>query len=99
VEITSYNAARVFGLYPRKGIIAEGADADIVIWDPDIKKTISAKTHHMHCDSDIFEGFEISGAARHVITNGKVAIYNGKRTNKEIKGSFLKRTRQQTSSN
>ena len=91
VEITSTNAAKIFGLYPQKGIIAEGSDADIVIWNPDIVKTISALTHHMHCDTDIFEGFKTTGAPEQIIANGKVAIRNGKWSDEKISGRFLYR--------
>jgi len=91
VEITSTNAAKIFGLYPRKGVIARGSDADIVVWNPDITKTISVKTHQMHCDSDIFEGFEITGSPEQVIVNGKIAIRNGKWTGEEGRGRFLSR--------
>ncbi len=91
VEIASANAAKIFGLYPKKGIIAEGSDADVVIWNPDTKKVISAKSHHMYCDTDIFEGFETTGSPEYVITNGKIVICNGEWYGKDIKGRFLTR--------
>ena len=89
VEITSANAAKIFGLYPKKGVIAEGSDADVVIWNPNTKKVISAKSHHMHCDTDIFEGLEITGSPEYVITNGKIAIRNGEWCGEEVRGNFL----------
>jgi dihydropyrimidinase len=89
VEITSANAAKIFGLYPKKGVIAQGSDADVVIWNPDAGKVISAKTHHMHCDTDIFEGFKITGTPQQVIAGGKVVVRNGAWAGEEIKGRFL----------
>jgi dihydropyrimidinase len=89
VEITSANAAKIFGLYPKKGVIAQGSDADVVIWNPDAGKVISAKTHHMHCDTDIFEGFKITGTPQQVIAGGKVVVRNGVWAGEEIKGRFL----------
>src|SRR5579862_9785765 len=77
VEITSTAPARIFGMYPRKGEIAPGSDADIVIWDPGAVHTLSAKTHHMRVDYSMFEGFEIKGNARTVISRGEVIVDNG----------------------
>ncbi len=91
VALTSANAAKIFGLYPQKGVLAEGSDADVVIWNPEAGYTLSAETHHMHCDTDIFEGFEITGSPEQVITNGKVAIRNGKWIDKSVRGRFLYR--------
>ncbi len=72
VDLVSTSPARCFHLYPHRGIIAPQAQADIVIWDPYIKNTISAKTHHHHCDTSIYEGFEVTGAPRTVIINGTI---------------------------
>jgi len=74
VGLTSTNAAKIFGLYPAKGIIAPGADADIVIWNPKSAGTISPKSHHSKSDISVYEGFNISGNAQHVICNGKTMI-------------------------
>ena len=63
VEIVSTAPARIFGMYPKKGEIAPGSDADIVIWDPEGRHVISAKTHHMRVDYSMFEGFQVNGNA------------------------------------
>jgi len=72
VEITSTNAAKIFGLYPQKGVIADGADADLIIWNPETENTISTKTHHQNCDLNIYEGFKTKGLHEVVILGGKV---------------------------
>ncbi len=90
VDLLSTQPAKIFGLYPSKGELAIGSDADIVIWNPGEKEIISAKTHHQNCDTNIFEGFETKGAPEFVIINGKIAIKNGKLIN-ETAGRFLKR--------
>ncbi len=74
VEVTSTNAAKIFGMYPRKGTIAIGADADIVIFDPNKKHTISAATHHMNVDYSGYEGWELKGKTETVLLRGNVAI-------------------------
>lgn len=76
VEVTSTNAAKIFGMYPRKGTIAIGSDADIVLFDPNKKHTISAKTHHMNCDYSGYEGWEVTGKTETVLLRGKIAIEN-----------------------
>ncbi len=91
VELTSANAAKIFGLYPQKGVIAEGSDADIVIWDTGIKKTISTKNHIMNCDNDIYEGFEISGSPGIVIKRGEIVFKEGKLEENISNGRFLYR--------
>ena len=77
VKLTSTNAAQIFNIYPRKGSISVGADADIVVWDPEKTKTISAKTHHQNIDFNIFEGMEVKGCASHTISTAKVVYANG----------------------
>ena len=93
VELTSTNAAKIFGLFPRKGTIAVGSDADIVIFDPEKKKTISADTHHMNVDYSCYEGFEVQGVTETVLSRGKVIIEQGKYVGKAGDGSFVKRSR------
>jgi dihydropyrimidinase len=91
VELTSTAAARMFGLFPRKGTIAVGSDADIVIFDPDKEQTISAATHHMNVDYSAYEGKTIRGVVETVLSRGRVVIENGEFKGKAGDGQFLKR--------
>jgi dihydropyrimidinase len=91
VEITSTAPARIFGMYPKKGEIAAGSDADLVIWDASALYTISAKTHHMRVDYSMFEGFEVKGNARTVISRGEVIVDGGQWLGKAGRGQYLKR--------
>lgn len=91
VDLYSTQPAKVFGLYPQKGEIAVGSDADIVIWNPNSESTISAKTHHSKADLSIYEGFTIKGNAQFVISKGKVAIDNGEMTSELLTGELLRR--------
>lgn len=93
VELTSTNAAKIFGLFPKKGTIAVGSDADIVIFDPEKKETISAKTHHMRVDYSCYEGFEVQGVPHQVLSKGKVVVDKGKYVGKKGDGQFLRRGR------
>lgn len=92
VELTSTSAAKLFGLFPRKGTIAVGSDADIVIFDPNEEMTISAETHHMNVDYSAYEGMKIKGATKTVLSRGKLVIDDGKYTGKTGDGQFLKRS-------
>jgi dihydropyrimidinase len=91
VELVSTTPAKLFGMYPRKGALAVGSDADIVIWDPDAEHTISAATHHMRVDYSLFEGFHVTGNARQVLSRGEVIIENGKFLGKPGRGHYLRR--------
>eukprot|EP00090_Calanus_glacialis_P016337 TRINITY_DN2559_c0_g1_i1.p1 TRINITY_DN2559_c0_g1~~TRINITY_DN2559_c0_g1_i1.p1 ORF type:complete len:572 (-),score=185.38 TRINITY_DN2559_c0_g1_i1:63-1751(-) len=77
VGATSTTAARIFNIYPQKGVIAPGSDADIVVWNPDKTRVISAETHHHAVDFNIFEGMEVHGLAEWVITGGRVVVEDG----------------------
>jgi dihydropyrimidinase len=90
VELTSTNPAKIFGLYPRKGEIAEGSDADIVVWNPDTEKTISVKNHHQNSDINIYEGVNVKGSPEYVIKGGQIVIQAGQIINNDIKGRFLR---------
>jgi dihydropyrimidinase len=91
VELTSTAAAKMFGLFPKKGTIAVGSDADIVIFDPDKEQTISAKTHHMNVDYSAYEGKRIKGAVETVLSRGQVVIENSEYKGKPGDGRFIKR--------
>jgi dihydropyrimidinase len=92
VEITSTSAAKIFGLFPRKGTIAVGSDADIVIFNPNKKMKISAETHHMRVDFSCYEGFEVQGVPETVLSRGKVVIENEQYVGRKGDGSYLKRS-------
>ena len=91
VELVSTTPAKLFGLYPRKGTIAVGSDADLVIFDPNRKHTISAKTHHMRVDYSMFEGIEVTGMPLMVISHGKVIVDGDTFLGQAGSGTFLKR--------
>jgi dihydropyrimidinase len=91
VQITSTYAASIFGLYPRKGTIAVGSDADIVIFDPNEEMTISAKTHHMNVDYSCYEGMKVRGVTKTVLSRGELVIEEGQYVGKPGRGQFVKR--------
>ncbi len=91
VAVTSANAAKIFNIYPRKGKIAVGCDADIVLWDPEATKTISAATHHQNIDFNIFEGMQIKGKASHTISDGILKYADGDLRVEKGKGNYIKR--------
>jgi dihydropyrimidinase len=92
VEIISTAPARLFGMYPRKGTVSVGADADLVVYDPNRRRTISAATHHMDVDYSCYEGREVQGASEVVLSRGSVIVRNGEFTGKKGAGRFIKRS-------
>lgn len=93
VEVSSTNSAKLFGMYPKKGTIGIGSDADLIIFDPKEKHKISVSTHHMNVDYSAYEGWELTGKCKTTILRGQVAIENGKvRVNKGY-GKFVKRSK------
>jgi len=91
VELTSTAAAKMFGLFPKKGTIAVGSDADIVIFDTDKEQTLSVETHHMNVDYSAYEGKKIKGTVETVLSRGSVVIQDGEFKGKSGNGKFLKR--------
>jgi dihydropyrimidinase len=92
VELTSTSPAKIFGLFPRKGTIAPGSDADLVIFDPERTMTLSSRTHHMKVDYNPYEGREVTGVTDTVLSRGKVIIENGRFVGRAGTGNFLKRS-------
>ena len=91
VKVTSANTAQIFNIYPRKGSVSVGADADIVVWDPAATKTISAKTHQQKVDYNIFEGMTVTGCASHTISRGKVVFADGQLNVERGAGRYVDR--------
>jgi len=91
VEIISTAPARMFGMYPQKGAIAVGSDADLVVYDPARKRKISAKTHHMDVDYSCYEGRTVQGASDVVMSRGSVVVRDGAFTGRKGAGRFIKR--------
>jgi len=91
VELVSTAPARIFGMYPKKGVLASGSDADIVLWDPDASHTISAATHHMRVDYSMFEGFKVRGNAQDVYSRGELIVSKGQFIGKPGRGEYLRR--------
>jgi dihydropyrimidinase len=93
VELLSTNPAKLFGLYPRKGTIAVGSDADIVVFDPEKKVTISASTHHSKSDYNLFEGTEVRGVPEIVLLRGQVLVEDGELVASPGVGQFVRRAK------
>jgi dihydropyrimidinase len=93
VEVASTNAAKIFGMFPRKGTIAVGSDADIILFDPQEKHTLSASTHHMNVDYSAYEGWEVTGKVKTVLLRGQVAIDNNQCHVEKGYGKFIKRNK------
>ena len=92
VDLTSTSPAKIFGLFPRKGTIAPGSDADIVIFDPSRTTTLGAKTLHMKVDYNPYEGRQVTGVTETVLSRGTVIIDQGRFVGRAGAGSFLKRS-------
>ncbi|PEL13414.1 dihydropyrimidinase [Bacillus sp. AFS017336] len=91
VDITSTRSAKLFGLYPQKGTISVGSDADLVIFDPNINRTLSSKTHHMAVDYNAFEGMEVNGEPVSVLVRGEFVIKDKQYVGHAGSGQYLKR--------
>ncbi len=91
VAVTSANSARILNMYPQKGVIMPGADADIVIWDPKATKTISAKSQVSRIEYNVFEGYELTGLPARVYLRGRLAAENGQVRAERGQGRFVAR--------
>jgi dihydropyrimidinase len=91
VQLVSTGPAKLFGLYPRKGTVAVGSDADVIVFDPNFEQTISAKSHHMRVDYSMFEGIRTKGAPKVVLSRGRVVIENNLFVGRAGAGEFLRR--------
>lgn len=91
VAVTSTNIAKILNCYPKKGAILVGADADIVVWDPEKEKTITAKAQQSTIDYNVFEGKQVKGLPRFTLTRGHVAVYDGEIRSRDGHGAFVKR--------
>ena len=89
VAVAAENPAKIFGLYPRKGTIAEGSDADLVVWDPEAKRTISVQTQSLDTDYNAYEGFEVVGAPEIVTVRGTVMVRGGEFVGPEGRGRLV----------
>jgi dihydropyrimidinase len=93
VDLLATKPAKLFGLYPRKGTVAVGADADLVVFDPERRETISAATHHSKCDYNLYEGTEVTGAPELVLLRGSVLVEDGELVGTPGTGRFVRRAR------
>ncbi|MFV0302551.1 MAG: amidohydrolase family protein, partial [Paracoccus sp. (in: a-proteobacteria)] len=91
VAVTSTNIAKILNLYPRKGAVLVGADADLVVWDPQAEKTIQAGSQQSAIDYNVFEGQKVKGLPRYTLTRGVVALRDGKLDSREGHGEFVAR--------
>lgn len=91
IELCCTTPAKIMGMFPKKGTIAVGSDADIVVWDPKATQTLSAKTHHMRVDYNPYEGRKVQGKATTVLSRGEVIVQDGKLLARQGRGRFIKR--------
>ncbi|MCJ8337316.1 MAG: dihydropyrimidinase [Pseudomonadales bacterium] len=91
VAVTSANSAKIFNIYPQKGSITTGADADIIVWDPEASRTISAATHHQNIDFNIFEGRTVKGVPTHTLSRGNLVYKDGDLRAVKGAGKYVKR--------
>ena len=91
MDVISTGPAKMFGMYPKKGAIAVGSDADIVVYDPNRTRVISAATHHMDVDYSCYEGRTVQGASDVVMSRGMVVVRDGEFTGRKGHGQFVKR--------
>jgi len=91
VAVTSSNAAKIFNIYPRKGCVQVGADADLVVWDQEKTRTISKETHHQNIDFNIFEGMTVKGVNIATISNGKLVYFDGELRAVKGAGNYVDR--------
>ncbi len=91
VEVNATTPARMFGLYPKKGVLAPGSDADVVVYDPSLKHTLSVETHHMNVDYSAYEGMEVTGGVSTVLSRGQVVLEDGKFMGDKGHGVFVPR--------
>ena len=91
VEVCATDPARLTGLHPRKGVLAPGADADVVIYDPAARHRLSADTHHMNIDFSVFEGMEVTGRTETVLLRGRVVVDRGEHVGHAGDGQYLPR--------
>lgn len=91
VAVTSTNIAKILNCYPKKGAVLVGADADLVVWDPEKSKTISAKSQQSSIDYNVFEGKSVTGLPRFTLSRGHVAVHDGDIRTKEGHGQFVGR--------
>jgi len=91
VELTAEAPAKIFGMFPKKGIVAAGSDADLLLWDPAAKYTITAATQNMHTDYSIYEGIQVKGNARQVFSRGESIVDGGRFVGHVGRGRYLHR--------
>ena len=93
VELCCTNPAKLFGMYPQKGVLAPGSDADIVVWDPAANHTISTKTQHQRTDYNLYEGMKVTGVPAVVLSRGRVLVQGGQWQGEQGAGRFIARQR------